>query len=54
MLNLGAEVNVINQQFIIEYNFKILDIELPTYSQLNKAQVYCYKAYKVLLRIKDS
>ena len=54
MLNIGAEVNIVNQQFAIEYNFKILDVELPTYSQLNKTQVYCYKAYKVLLRIKDN
>ena len=54
MLNLSAEVNIINQQFVIKYNFKILDIELLTYSQLNKTQAYYYKAYKVLLRIKDS
>ena len=54
MLNLSAKVNVINQQFAMEYNFKILDIELPTYFQLNKTQVYCYKAYKVPLRIKNS
>jgi len=32
MLNLNTKVNVINQQFIIEYNFKTLDTELPTYS----------------------
>ena len=54
MLNISAKVNIVNQQFTIEYNFKILDVELPTYSQLNKTQVYYYKAYKVLLRIKDS
>ena len=54
MLNIGAEVNIVNQQFTIECNFKTLDIELPTYSQLNKTQVYYYKAYKVPLRIKDS
>ena len=54
MLNIGAEVNIVNQRFAIECNFKTLDVELPTYSWLNKTQVYCYKAYKVLLRIKDS
>ena len=54
MLNIGIEVNIVNQQFTIEYNFKTLDVELPTYSQLNKTQVYYYKAYKVLLRIKDN
>ena len=54
MLNIGTKVNIINQRFIIEYNFKTLNIELPTYSQLNKTQAYCYKAYKILLRIKDS
>ena len=54
MLDIGTKVNVINQRFAIECNFKTLDVELPTYSQLNKTQVYCYKAYKVLLRIKDS
>ena len=54
MLNISIEVNIVNQQFAIEYNFKTLDVELPTYSQLNKTQVYYYKAYKVLLRIKDS
>ena len=54
MLNIGAEVNIVNQRFAIECNFKTLDVELPTYSQLNKTQVYYYKAYKVLLRIKDS
>ena len=54
MLNISAEVNIVNQRFTIEYNFKMLDIELPTYSQLNKTQAYYYKAYKVLLRIKDS
>ena len=54
MLNISAKVNIVNQQFTIEYNFKILDAELPTYSQLNKTQVYYYKAYKVLLRIKNS
>ena len=54
MLNISAKVNVINQQFAIECNFKIFNIELPTYSQLNKTQVYCYKAYKVLLRMKNS
>ena len=53
MLDISAEVNIINQRFAIECNFKTLDIELPTYSQLNKTQVYYYKAYKVLLRIKD-
>ena len=54
MLNIGTKVNIINQRFAIECNFKALDVELPTYSQLNKTQVYYYKAYKVLLRIKDS
>ena len=49
MLNIGAKVNVINQRFVMECNFKILDVELPTYSQLNKTQAYCYKAYKVPL-----
>jgi len=32
MLNIGAEVNIVNQRFAMECNFKILDIELPTYS----------------------
>jgi hypothetical protein len=32
MLNISAKVNIINQRFTIEYNFKTLDIELPTYS----------------------
>ena len=54
ILNISAKVNIVNQQFTIECNFKILNIELPTYSQLNKTQVYYYKAYKVLLRIKNS
>ena len=54
MLNIGTKVNIINQRFAIECNFKTLDVELPTYSQLNKTQAYCYKAYKVPLRIKDS
>ena len=54
MLNISTKVNIVNQQFAIEYNFKTLDIELPTYFQLNKTQVYYYKAYKVLLRIKDN
>ena len=54
MLNISAKVNIVNQRFAIEYNFKTLDAELPTYSWLNKTQVYYYKAYKVLLRIKDS
>ena len=54
MLNIGTKVNIVNQRFAIECNFKTLGVELPTYSQLNKTQVYYYKAYKVLLRIKDS
>ena len=54
MLNIGAKVNIVNQRFTIECNFKTLDTELPTYSQLNKTQVYYYKAYKVLLKIKDN
>ena len=54
MLNIGAKVNIVNQRFAMECNFKILDVELPTYSQLNKTQAYCYKAYKVPLRIKNS
>ena len=54
MLNISVKVNVINQQFAIKCNFKTLNIELPTYFQLNKTQVHYYKAYKVLLRIKDS
>ena len=54
MLNISTEVNIVNQRFAIERNFKTLDIELPTYSQLNKTQAYYYKAYKVLLKIKDS
>jgi len=36
MLSIGAEVNIINQRFAVEYNFKTLDMELPTYSWLNK------------------
>ena len=54
MLNISTKVNIINQRFTIKYNFKIFNIELPTYFQLNKTQAYCYKAYKVLLRIKDN
>ena len=54
MLNISTKVNIVNQRFTIEYNFKTLDVELSTYSQLNKTQVYYYKAYKVLLRIKDN
>ena len=54
MLNINTKVNIVNQRFAIGCNFKTLDIELSTYSWLNKTQVYYYKAYKVLLRIKDS
>ena len=54
ILNISTKVSINNQRFAIEYNFKTVDIELPTYSQLNKTQVYYYKAYKVLLRIKNS
>ena len=54
MLNLNIKVNVINQRFAIKYNFKIFNTELPIYFQLNKIQVYYYKAYKVPLRIKNS
>jgi len=36
MLNISAKINMVNQRFIIEYNFKILNIELPTYFWLNK------------------
>jgi hypothetical protein len=32
MLDIGAKVNIVNQRFAIEYNFKTLDVELPTYS----------------------
>jgi len=32
MLNISTKVNIVNQQFAIEYNFKTLDVELPTYS----------------------
>jgi hypothetical protein len=32
MLNIGTEVNIVNQRFTIECNFKTLDVELPTYS----------------------
>ena len=32
MLNISAKVNIVNQQFAIEYNFKTLNIKLPTYS----------------------
>ena len=54
MLNIGTKVNIVNQRFAMECNFKTLDAELPTYSQLNKTQAHYYKAYKVPLRIKDS
>ena len=54
MLDIGAEVNVINQRFAMECNFKTLNAELPTYSWLNKTQAHCYEAYKVPLRMKDS
>ena len=54
MLNIDTEANIINQRFAIECNFKILNIELSNYFWLNKTQVHYYKAYKVLLRIKDS
>ena len=54
MLDIGAKVNIINQRFAVECNFKTLNAELPIYFQLNKIQVYCYKVYKVLLRIKDN
>jgi len=36
MLNIGTKVNIVNQRFAIECNFKMLDAELPTYSWLNK------------------
>ena len=32
ILDIGTKVNVINQRFTMEYNFKTLDAELPTYS----------------------
>jgi len=32
MLNIGTKVNIINQRFAMECNFKTLDVELPTYS----------------------
>ena len=54
MLNISAKVNIVNQRFAIECNFKTLNVELPTYSWLNKTQAYYYKAYKVPLKIKDS
>ena len=54
MLNISTEVNIVNQRFAMECNFKTLDVELPTYSWLNKTQAHCYKAYKVPLRMKDS
>ena len=54
ILNISTEVNIINQQFTMECNFKIFNTELPTYSQLNKTQAHYYKAYKVPLKIKNS
>ena len=54
MLNISTKVNIVNQRFAIKYNFKTLDAKLLIYFQLNRIQVYYYKAYKVLLRIKDS
>ena len=54
MLNINTKVNIVNQQFTIECNFKIFYMELLTYFQLNKNQAYYYKAYKVLLKIKNS
>ena len=54
MLNINTKVNIIDQQFAIECNFKTLNVKLPTYSWLNKTQAHCYKAYKVPLKIKDS
>jgi hypothetical protein len=32
MLNISTKVNIVNQRFTIECNFKTLDVELPTYS----------------------
>jgi hypothetical protein len=32
MLNISTKVNIVNQQFAMECNFKIFNIELPTYS----------------------
>ena len=54
IFNISTKISIINQQFAIECNFKILNTELPTYFQLNKIQAHYYKAYKVLLKIKDS
>ena len=36
MLNISTKVNIINQQFAIKYNFKILNAKLFIYFWLNK------------------
>jgi hypothetical protein len=54
LLDCAAEVNVVSHLFAVEHRLKTVNAELPTYEWLNQAKAYCYEAYEISLRLKDS
>ena len=51
----GAEVNVINQRFVLEHNFeKAVDAPLPSPKWMDGNTTFCYAAYLVDYKLQDS
>jgi len=54
LLDTGAESNVISQRFTVANEMTKLNAEIPHFLLLNDHFTYCYGAYLVKYRLKDS
>lgn len=45
LLNISAEINIISQHFMTEYQFSHMKDELSQSQFLNRQKSYCYKTY---------
>ena len=53
-LNNDVEVNFISQQYVIEHDLKDIVNKLSTINWFVDNEIYCYEAYEISLRIRDS
>ena len=54
LLDCGAEVNLISQRFVVQYDLQPVDAVLPTTRTIGGHSMYCYGAYKLDYWLVDS
>ena len=54
LLNKNVEINVVNNQYVVVCDMKLIESDFSTFQVMNKLLVHCYDAFNVRTRFVDS